>query len=254
MHQTIANATFQIRCEGSLGSGFSFMHKDIIVTNFHVVKNIIDLSTGWCSSYPIVVGEDGFEIKSKILDFDIENDIAILVINTPLPEGRVVLEPSDNFEISRGKRVIFSGFPHGLDDLLTSEAIISAPMDAEKFYLDGMVNKGNSGGPIVDIDSGRVIGIVTARRYRYEEEARKLQQSAGEILHIINGYPENVREISRNIDIGQFYKLMSSSLVLFTDMLSFNANSGIGIGFPISPAIELIERNYLQASGFNMKY
>lgn len=254
MHQMIANATFQVRSDNSLGSGFSFIHNDIVVTNFHVVENIIDKSRGVSFTNPIVIGEDGFEIKSMILAVDEENDIAILKLDIPLPEGRVVLKPFNEFEISRGKKVIFSGFPHGIEDLLTSEAIISAPMADEKFYLDGMINKGNSGGPIVDIDSGLVIGIVTQRRYQHEREANYLQDSAKQVLEIINNYPENIREISRNIDIGHFYKLMAQSLVIFTDMLSLNANSGIGIGFPIKPAVRLIEEFYKQPRNFNVKF
>lgn len=254
MHQIIANATFQVRSDSSLGSGFSFMHNDIVATNFHVVENIIDKVRCVSLANPIVIGEDGFEIRSTILAVDEENDIAILKLDSPLPEGRIVLKPFNEFEVSRGKKVIFSGFPHGIEDLLTSEAIISAPMADEKFYLDGMINKGNSGGPIVDIDSGLVIGIVTQRRYKYEKEANYLQGSAKQILEIINKYPENIREISRNIDIGHFYKIMAQSLDVFTEMLSFNANNGIGIGFPITPAVRLVEKFYKQSRKFDMKF
>ncbi|MEJ1857899.1 hypothetical protein, partial [Escherichia coli] len=72
-------------------------------------------------------------LQAQIQRVDIENDIAVMQLSEALPAGRVVLQPSPNFTPTRGKRLIFAGYPHGLSDLLTSEAIISAPMEDGKF-------------------------------------------------------------------------------------------------------------------------
>lgn len=45
MHQTLANATFQVIAGDSRGSGFSFMREDLVVTNFHVVATCCDLQS-----------------------------------------------------------------------------------------------------------------------------------------------------------------------------------------------------------------
>lgn len=45
MHQQIANATFQVIAGNSCGSGFSFMKEEYVVTNFHVVENMINPQT-----------------------------------------------------------------------------------------------------------------------------------------------------------------------------------------------------------------
>ena len=87
-------------------------------------------------------------------------------INGDVPTDRVALRPADDADkIERGRQVLFGGFPHGLEELLVQHAGISGPAARDKgFYIDGSVNGGNSGGPIVDPRGGGVIGVVTQRR------------------------------------------------------------------------------------------
>ncbi len=38
MHQRLANATFQVISGNFSGSGFSFISKDVVITNYHVCE------------------------------------------------------------------------------------------------------------------------------------------------------------------------------------------------------------------------
>lgn len=239
MHQQIANATFQVIAGNSCGSGFSFMKEEYVVTNFHVVKNMMNFQTGKQIDYIQLRSENDEILLADIVMMDGENDFAVLKLKTTLSAGREVLQPSDCFKPVRGKRLIFSGFPHGDPDLLTHEAILSAPLETHKFYLDGMVNGGNSGGPIVDPDDGRVVGIVTKRRYPGWEAADAIASHAKELAQALQS--SRVSMSVSGIDFRRMNQMYAESLNVIVSMLNMNANSGIGLGFPIFPAVEAVE-------------
>jgi len=231
MHNYIANATWQIQSDKSYGSGFSFIKEDIVVTNHHVIEpsqlNPLIPIFGYT--------EDRLKVELELVDFSPKekNDWAILRIKGKLPENRIVLAPESAPKYDRGQRIIFSGFPHGISHLLTNEAHISGKIDNEKFYINGMINGGNSGGPIINADTGKVIGIITQRRFLGFE----LQKTLNEIKRLQN-YCEQLKKGSggvniMGIDFVGFAGLISSSLDVVSKVVVVNANSGIGIGFSI---------------------
>ena len=238
MHQTLANATFQVIAGQSLGSGFSFLRDDLVITNWHVIKSLVDITTSSTRGPVTLLTESHQSLQAQIQRVDIANDIAVMQLSEALPAGRVVLQPSPNFTPTRGKRLIFAGYPHGFSDLLTSEAIISAPMEDGKFAIDGMVNGGNSGGPIIELESGDVVGIVTERRYPGKVEADAIAERSKRLLVEIGNMGVNVR--FGGVDFARVNSLYAESLATIVKILESNANPGIGIGFPIKPIIDAI--------------
>jgi len=243
MHQQIANATFQVVAGGSRGSGFSFLRDDLVITNFHVVRSLIDIEKKETLGLPILVTESGQQLQAKIMYVDLSDDFAILKLLEALPSGRVVLQPATDFTPKRGLRLIFSGYPHGFSELLTSEAIISAPLNVGQFAIDGMVNGGNSGGPIIDADTGQVIGIVTARRYVNGEKAQQLQVEAAQLRSQLMYTSQSVSVAIMGVDFGRMADLFGRSLQVITELIDLNANPGIGIGYPILPVTNWIQQN-----------
>ncbi|TDY81453.1 UNVERIFIED_ORG: trypsin-like peptidase [Pantoea allii] len=240
MHQFIADSTFQVQCADSLGSGFSFIRKNIVVTNFHVVAPFVDIEAKKSLGTPMLTCEDGTILSSSIINVDNKNDFAILKIDGELPVGRNILQPKEDLCLRRGSKVIFSGYPHGIPHLLTSEAIISSIMDNGRFYLDGMVNGGNSGGPIIDAITGELVGIVTQRRFMGGEEAKRLYEEAEHIRQHLHIAKQQGSAVLMGVNFGEFASMLSSALQLITNMMNNNANSGIGIGFPVSDIIRII--------------
>lgn len=240
MHQTLANATFQVVAGESCGSGFSFIHTDLVITNLHVVKTLVDLEKMNAIGLATLVTENGQRLTAQILYAEEKYDFAIMKITQPLPAGRVVLQPAQSFTPSRGLKLIFSGYPHGMPQLLTSEAIISSPLEEGKFTIDGMVNGGNSGGPIIDRDSGELVGIVTQRRYPLGEEAKKFSEEISHLHNNLNKVKQHGYVEVMGVNFGEMAELFGKSLQILSEMMNFNANSGIGIGFPIQPVIDAI--------------
>jgi len=141
----------------SLGSGFVIDKAGHILTNFHVVDGAKEVFVNFS-------GNDKY--KAKIVGTDPSTDLAVLQIDaqsralTPLPLGN-----SDAIEV--GAPVVAIGNPFGLDRTVTAGIVsalqreIRAPngFTIDKvIQTDASINKGNSGGPLLDAD-GKVIGI-----------------------------------------------------------------------------------------------
>ena len=143
----------------SLGSGFVIDKDGHIVTNYHVIQGADEV-------YVNFSGED--RIKARIVGADPSTDIAVLKIDahrralTPLQLGN-----SDSIDVGDG--VIAIGNPFGLDRTATAGIVsalqrqIQAPSGFtidKVIQTDAAINKGNSGGPLLNA-GGRVIGVNT---------------------------------------------------------------------------------------------
>lgn len=172
-YKRLQDATVQIflgeeRRSGS-GSGFHFKDEEIIVTNAHVVKPLLDEDQNSPSVYAVT--SEGEESELELItasDNDTTGeDYAIFNAQDGFDNDRTVLEPTLD-DPSLGTEVLFAGYPHGVSHNLISRAYVSGYF-AGGFYLDGAINSGNSGGPAIDIGSGKIYGIVTAKRYSHRE-------------------------------------------------------------------------------------
>ncbi|WP_375144306.1 trypsin-like peptidase domain-containing protein, partial [Escherichia coli] len=85
------------------------MRENLVVTNLHVVATCYDLQTKCQINDVILQTEANESIDAKILHVDGSNDFAIMQLQSPLPGGRTVLQPSAGFAPSRGRKVIFAG-------------------------------------------------------------------------------------------------------------------------------------------------
>ncbi|MDQ3670672.1 MAG: trypsin-like peptidase domain-containing protein [Actinomycetota bacterium] len=143
----------------SLGSGFVIDKDGHIVTNYHVVQGADEVFVNFS-------GED--RIKARVIGTDASTDIAVLKIDahrralTPLQLGN-----SDSIAVGDG--VIAIGNPFGLDRTATAGIVsalhrqIQAPSGFtidKVIQTDAAINKGNSGGPLLNA-AGRVIGVNT---------------------------------------------------------------------------------------------
>jgi serine protease Do len=140
----------------SLGSGFIIDSKGLVVTNNHVVTDADEIT---------VILHDQTELKAKLLGRDSKTDLALLKVESPHPLPALKWGNSDKIRV--GDWVVAIGNPFGLGGSVTA-GILSArgrninagPYD-DFLQTDASINKGNSGGPMFNLD-GEVIGINTA--------------------------------------------------------------------------------------------
>lgn len=148
----------QSRKVQSLGSGFVIdAEKGLIVTNNHVVADADDIEVNFT---------DGSKLKAKLLGKDAKTDLALLQVD-PMGKKLTAVSFGDSDKARIGDWVMAIGNPFGLGGTVTVGIIsarnrdISAGPYDDFIQTDAAINRGNSGGPLFDMN-GKVIGINTA--------------------------------------------------------------------------------------------
>lgn len=146
----------QRRRGSSLGSGFVIDKSGFIVTNHHVIADADEVE---------VILSDGTKLEATVVGSDKDTDLALLKVETssPLP----ATEWGDSDETRIGDWVVAIGNPFGLGGTVTAGIVSARQRDINAgrydnfLQTDAAINKGNSGGPMFNLD-GQVIGVNTA--------------------------------------------------------------------------------------------
>lgn len=140
----------------SQGSGFIYKD-DYVMTNEHVVRG--------ANKFYIKYKEDDWG-EAEIVGTDEDTDIGILKYNSA-PEYIKSLPMQINLP-NEGQRVISLGAPNGLHSTVTNGIISGTERSVrigtefsipDTIQTDTALNKGNSGGPLVNLDNGAVVGV-----------------------------------------------------------------------------------------------
>ncbi len=140
----------------SLGSGFVIDPSGVIVTNNHVIADADEI---------LVTFPDGTSLPATLVGKDEKTDIAVLRVQPTTPLASVSFGNSDSART--GDWVMAIGNPFGLGGSVSAGIIsarnrdISAGPYDDFIQTDAAINRGNSGGPLFDMD-GNVIGVNTA--------------------------------------------------------------------------------------------
>ncbi len=152
-----------------IGSGFFISKDGYIITNNHVIEDVVDSKSSAYSKLYIKVGKDtDTKIPAKVIGWDSEIDLALIKTEVEAP---YVFNLGSSSDLEVGDKVYVIGSPVGLERTLTS-GIVSA-VDRKLFSLgsvmqiDAAVNSGNSGGPCID-ENGNVQAVVFAGMLQYE--------------------------------------------------------------------------------------
>ena len=140
----------------SSGSGFLIDKANgIIVTNAHV------------ASYSPALNRVNFKhsnpVQSKQVYIDTDIDLALLKIDpVSIPKDAVEAKLHCKNDYKQGQSVVAFGHPAGKDFTIT-RGIISAVRFESDFFesiqTDAAINRGNSGGALIDVSTGIVVGI-----------------------------------------------------------------------------------------------
>lgn len=143
----------------AFGSGFFITSDGWIVSNRHVV--------GEAKEVDIRIS-DGSTHRAKVVKTDDTFDLALLKVDTKAPKCLPVSK--GNIELSLGRSVFTIGFPNpvlqGIEPKYTDGKVsATAGMEDDKnFYQVSVpVQPGNSGGALVDTETGWIVGVVTLR-------------------------------------------------------------------------------------------
>ncbi len=181
-----------------IGTGFAVADGQSIATNAHVIANVLDDSKN--EQYVVLSGQGSapkihFIQETKI---DREHDLALLRIAQKL----VPLQIADDDYQPEGSELLFTGFP--ITDVLglypaSNRAMISAitpiviPANSAAdlspqalrqlnqpfliYQLDATAYPGNSGSPVYQINSGKVVAIINMVYVKQTKESVLSQPS-----------------------------------------------------------------------------
>lgn len=145
-----------------MGSGFIINEDGYIITNYHVIEGAKEVT---------VTLSDKREVQAKVVNFDQEQDMAMLKIVDDI-EVPAVVELGDSDALIPGEDVIAIGTPLSKDFSQTlTKGVVSATnrtvqtdtgAQLNLIQTDTPINPGNSGGPLVNT-KGEVIGINTLK-------------------------------------------------------------------------------------------
>ena len=238
------------------GSGIIINSEGYVLTNAHVVEG---------ASKVYVHLTDGRRYKVEVKGFDDIVDVAVLQIIPDETTSRKqmklpVAQLGNSDQIEVGQFVTAIGSPGGLDNTCTigivsglkrCPKVVGIP---DKFgvldYLqtDAAINQGNSGGPLVDVETGNIVGINTCIRANMEgtsfaipiNKVLALVDDLSEGKHITHGY------------LGVHMSTMTPSLAQYYNKLQPQRNNKIPEKEGVM--IEKVFRNSPAKSGGLQKY
>lgn len=163
------NASLVLGKQQSLGSGVIIDPDGYVITNAHVVRgahrvqiNIPVAATDDSPSGSLLNGR-GRTMEAQIVGLDPDIDLALLKVEAKnLPAIRL----ADYNKLRQGEVVFAFGSPEGLQNSVTMGVVSSVARQTDPdsplvfIQTDAPINRGNSGGPLVNVD-GELVGLNT---------------------------------------------------------------------------------------------
>jgi S1-C subfamily serine protease len=147
----VGDAVVTVASDKGTGAGVIVNSDGHIVTNTHVVGE---------AEQVLVKLRNDEELTARVLRCNVERDLCLLKVERQyLPAA----ELASSAKLKQGQTVGAVGAPLGLSNSLTKGIISSLDREiqGQKYIqVDAALNRGNSGGPIIN-ETGQVVGIAT---------------------------------------------------------------------------------------------
>jgi len=164
MIKEIQPIVYTVSIDDRIGSAFLFDDKGMVVTSAHVVAGFTDV---WLRDYT------GRITTGQVIGISEEYDVALIEVVEYAGKKPLEME-KEKSEI--GTKVIAFGSPYGFDNTASIGFLSGMDRDFDEGYhyediyqTDAQTSPGNSGGPLIDAGTGKVIGINT--RFLSEDES-----------------------------------------------------------------------------------
>ncbi len=170
--------------DGTVGSGFLYNHKGDIITNAHVVSGAKDVKIRTTDAK----GYDG-----KVIGISTETDVAVVRVEALENVEPLNLSPDTMLEL--GDEILALGSPLGFQNTVTTGIISGTDRDLNVepykynnvYQISAPIAPGNSGGPLIDRQTGNVVGINSAR---IEQGNIGFSLPIGTVLSLVNSWSE----------------------------------------------------------------
>lgn len=222
----------------SSGSGFIIENK--LVTCGHMISgmrsNAVSVRFPHASGMqnPLWNFPNGFD-DMRCAGFSDANSYDYAIFEPP---AGMILGPSLRFaqdEPDVGSAVCALGFPFERDELTLGHGLISAAVNsgvARLLKLDMSINPSNSGGPLINLENGEVVGVVARKATGLSAAFDRLRGSFDQNIEILN----TVRGLSMGgIDPFEVFRVTQAQMKIVATELERSAQVGIGWAVYVDP-------------------
>ncbi|MBT6253234.1 MAG: trypsin-like peptidase domain-containing protein [Candidatus Magasanikbacteria bacterium] len=224
-----------------IASGTGFIVDGYLVTNNHVyfcppsdtvIVEFVEID-GSTSRFRKEFTKDEFVSALKDGSPESNWDFAIIEIEDLKDFPSLELQ-INNVDFPIGMQVGMLGYAFSQGNLSMHAGMVSSHYSKNSvryIQIDASVNQGNSGGPLLDVSTGKVIGIVT-------RAAKGLSEFFDEL---IESFDQNIRHLSRfkgsirmgGVDHFQAMKTTQAQMQVISKEIKRSANVGIGYAFSL---------------------
>lgn len=167
--QVAVSSVFRIIWPKGKKSGSAFLHKSgKVITAAHIVEGCKNPEDVFII---ISKGKKGKRVKIKHIEANSDLDLALLTPESKLTGNSYPISSDSQFTI--GSQVTTWGYPRGYQSnfpllsvgYLSGEDHVqtSSGKLIKRWVVNGAFNLGNSGGPLIHVESGKVIGVVSSK-------------------------------------------------------------------------------------------
>jgi len=211
------------------GSAF-LVAPGIAVTALHVIDGLPEKSI-----FLVPADQNQLNKKNLATIFVKDPNHDLVLLRCPFLKDRSFLKLGEPNQVEIGEESILMGFPMGDPILTSSKAMIAAKARIEllkgydvltdMFKLDCAINSGNSGGPVIHIPSGKVIGVVSLKVGAISQKLQIFKKKKARSARItlegddpIDLLQETLKDMERNLNLGLGYAISVSHLKKILEM------------------------------------
>lgn len=238
----VAFIAFYNNEERIVSSGSGFLCKNRLISNNHIFfdpeghpldETTVKVFFGDNSQqYVLSQSYNDFMEKLESGSDQANYDYAIFSSLDLSYEDRFLFDLGSHEDIQEGQQVLIMGYPFGQRYLTSHVGHVSSIYQQNSvniIQLDASTNSGNSGGPVIDLESRKVIGVITRKQTGLAKDFDKLIRSFEDNLDALSQSRASIK-IS-GVDPIETFKITQNQMKVISLNIKRSANTGIGFAF-----------------------
>ncbi len=232
--RNLQQSAYKVRSPRGVGSSFRVSDTKLVTAN-HVIEGL----------KKVQIMLENFSCEALVIHSDPSKDLAIIETTEKLPNSVILKISKTPIEITR--EVLVAGYPIATNILTIHKGQISAYGHARDFPLGKLpaheencsliqiqsaINQGFSGGPVIEVESGDVIGYISTK-FGLLREFYEMRQELREILqsNFTRELQEQEGPILGKVHFGRFCNFLIKNLEIISRTMNI---IHVGIGYAVS--------------------
>jgi hypothetical protein len=229
-----------------VASGTGFIFRKRLVTCYHVATAACDNGRtrikfgAWDAKEHIFTSE---ELASRLIGFSPRNkrDLAIYDASFyPGYEEYSLDVPQVMPQLRPFQPVAVIGYPFGDSDAVGHRSVITRTFESDgiqRMQLEGSINVGNSGGPVLTLEEGGVVGVVVRKQPGLSEAFEVMRQRLLDQIRSL----EAQEMTGEGLVLKQSILEAQNALRVLSDEVLRSTNTGIGYAVSVGEVLETLK-------------